>query len=304
MPTEVSAHLQKRHSQQTSFLFNFINGGIAGAISKTVAAPAERMKLLMQTQSVNAKVGAEYKGVMDCLTRTIKSDGFWSLWRGNWANVVRYFPTQALNFAFKDYFEAFNTYDPILESKNFFIANVVSGGVAGALTAFLVYPLDFARTRLGADIGRKKARQFTGIYDCIRSIYKLDGIKGLYRGIVPATVGIFIYRGLYFGAYDSGKKLYFNENSSTLLKFFFAQICVLLSEGIAYPTDTVKRQLMLQAGENVKHKGSVELTIDIYKKQGLAGFWKGYISNIFRSVGGSLCLILYDEFGEKFYKPY
>ncbi len=83
-------------------------GGVSAAVSKTAAAPIERVKLLIQNQDEMIKQGRldrPYKGIGECFSRTIKDEGFGSLWRGNTANVIRYFPTQALNFAFKDYFK-------------------------------------------------------------------------------------------------------------------------------------------------------------------------------------------------------
>ena len=77
-------------------------------MSKTAAAPIERVKLLIQNQDEMIKQGRlsePYKGIGDCFKRTMADEGFGSLWRGNTANVVRYFPTQALNFAFKDYYK-------------------------------------------------------------------------------------------------------------------------------------------------------------------------------------------------------
>jgi solute carrier family 25 (adenine nucleotide translocator) protein 4/5/6/31 len=50
------------------------------------------------------RLATPYKGISDCFKRTYADEGLVSLWRGNTANVIRYFPTQALNFAFKDYF--------------------------------------------------------------------------------------------------------------------------------------------------------------------------------------------------------
>ena len=79
-------------------------GGVSAAVAKTVAAPIERVKLLIQNQDEMIKSGrlAEpYKGIGDCFSRVMKEEGTGSLWRGNTANVIRYFPTQALNFAFK-----------------------------------------------------------------------------------------------------------------------------------------------------------------------------------------------------------
>jgi solute carrier family 25 (adenine nucleotide translocator) protein 4/5/6/31 len=79
------------------FLVDFLMGGVSAAVSKTAAAPIERVKLLIQNQDEMLKSGrlAEpYKGIGECFSRTIKDEGFVSLWRGNLANVIRYFPTQ------------------------------------------------------------------------------------------------------------------------------------------------------------------------------------------------------------------
>ena len=85
------------------------------------------------------------------------------------ANVLRYFPTQALNFAFKDtYRKLFNPYNPKTDPGKFFIGNMLSGGAAGATSLLFVYPLDFARTRLAADVGKEAGdREFNGLIDCI-----------------------------------------------------------------------------------------------------------------------------------------
>merc|ERR1712080_387050 len=63
--------------------------------------PIERVKLLVQNQNEMIKQGRldkPYNGVLDCLRRVLATEGVYPLWRGNLANVLRYFPTQALNF--------------------------------------------------------------------------------------------------------------------------------------------------------------------------------------------------------------
>lgn len=87
----------------------------------------------------------------------------------------------------------------------FFLGNMASGGAAGATSLMVVYPLDFARTRLAADIGSKADRQFNGLADCLGKVYKSDGLLGLYRGFGVSVLGIVVYRGVYFGSYDTAK---------------------------------------------------------------------------------------------------
>jgi solute carrier family 25 (adenine nucleotide translocator) protein 4/5/6/31 len=78
--------------------------------------------------------------------------------------------------------------------------SLLSGGTAGSFSLLFVYPLDFARTRLGADIGRAaNERQFTGLMDCCKKIFLKDGIRGLYQGFSVSVLGIFTYRSFYFG---------------------------------------------------------------------------------------------------------
>jgi solute carrier family 25 (mitochondrial adenine nucleotide translocator), member 4/5/6/31 len=89
------------------------------------------------------------------------------------ANIIRYFPTQALNFAFKDrYKQLFVKHSHKHDFWKFFAENLMSGGAAGATSLLFVYPLDFARTRLAADLGTKGNRQFSGLLNCVSTIYK------------------------------------------------------------------------------------------------------------------------------------
>ncbi len=134
--------------------------------------------------------------------RCTKEEGFLSLWRGNWANVLRYFPTQAINFSTKDalYRLFLKDVSPKTERGRYFAMSLLSGGLAGSFSLIFVYPLDFARTRLGADIGKSaNERQFNGLFDCCIKIFKQDGLAGLYQGFAVSVLGIFTYRAFYFG---------------------------------------------------------------------------------------------------------
>ncbi|KAK2092579.1 hypothetical protein P7K49_029107 [Saguinus oedipus] len=181
-----------------SFAKDFLAGGVAAAISKTAVAPIERVKLLLQVQHASKQITADkqYKGIIDCVVRIPKEQGVPSFWRGNLANVIRYFPTQALNFAFKDKYKQIflGGVDKRTQFWRYFAGNLASGGAAGATSLCFVYPLDFAHTRLAADVGKAGAeREFRGLSDCLVKIYKSDGIKGLYQGFNVSVQGIIIY---------------------------------------------------------------------------------------------------------------
>jgi len=272
-------------------------------VSKTAVAPIERVKLLLQTQDANAKISGEkkYKGIADVFVRVPKEEGVSAFWRGNLANVIRYFPTQALNFAFKDtYKKVFCPFNPKTDFWKFFMGNLASGGAAGATSLTVVYPLDFARTRLAADVGKTSAdRQFTGLVDCLTKIHKSDGAKGLYQGFGVSVLGIIAYRACYFGGYDTLKRVLFTAEKkvSILYKFMVAQAVTAVSGLFSYPLDTVRRRLMMQSGRVDKlYNGTFDCVAKIYQKEGGKAFFKGALSNILRGMGASLVLVLYDEF--------
>jgi len=104
------------------------------------------------------------------------------------------------------------------------MGNMASGGAAGATSLLFVYPLDFTRTRLAADVGKGGAREFTGLIDCIAKIFKSDGINGLYRGFGISVVGIIFYRAAYFGCFDTGKVFFFTDykKANIFAVWFFA----------------------------------------------------------------------------------
>jgi len=284
-----------------NFALDFALGGISAAVSKTAVAPIERVKLLLQTQAANSKLAGDkaYKGIVDVLVRVPKEEGVSAFWRGNLANVIRYFPTQALNFAFKDtYKKVFCPYNPKTEFWKFFFGNLASGGAAGATSLMFVYPLDFARTRLAADVGRTASdRQFNGLIDCLNKVRAADGVKGLYQGFGVSVLGIIAYRACYFGGYDTAKRtLLADPKTSVLYKFLVAQVVTTISGLISYPLDTVRRRLMMQSGrKEVLYNGTLDCFAKIYSKEGGKAFFKGALSNIFRGAGASLVLVLYDE---------
>lgn len=283
-------------------------GGVSAAVSKTVVAPIERVKLLLQVQDANKNIAPEnrYTGIGDCFKRVVADQGFGALWRGNLANVVRYFPTQAINFACKDFYKVYLCpYNPKTDPGKFFIGNCASGGAAGATSLCFVYPLDFARTRLAADVGSGKEREFNGLIDCLKKSVAKGGIGGVYNGFGISVVGIIAYRASYFGAFDTGKVVLFKDfkKANILYQWGFAQV-VTVGAGIAsYPLDTVRRRLMMNAGKtgaDSLYDGTMDCFKKILKNEGPRAFFKGCLSNIIRGTGGALVLVFYDKLQDMF----
>jgi len=161
-----------------------------------------------------------------------------------------------------------------------------------------VYPLDFARTRMGADVGKEIAdRQFKSLTHCMQKIYTMDGIGGLYQGVGISLFSNFIYRGLYFGAYDTGKEVFANQlQDSFFYKWCFAQVVTNFSEIVSYPFDTIRRRLMMNSGlEKPIYSGTMDCIRKVNLEGGVQAFFKGNLSNMIRSLSSSLVLVLYDQ---------
>merc|ERR1712167_209005 len=238
-------------------------------------------KLMVQNQDEMIKAGrlaTPYNGVMDCFRRTIADEGMTALWRGNTANVIRYFPTQALNLA--------------------------SGGAAGAVSLFFVYSLDYARTRLANDAKSAKKgavgggeRQFNGLIDVYKKTMATDGVAGLYRGFVISCVGIIVCRGCYFGFFDSLKPIILTGSMADNFFLNFALgYAVTVAAGLAsYPLDTIRRRMMMTSGEAVKYTSSLQCARVIMANEGTKSFFKGAGANILRGVAGAGVLAGFDK---------
>merc|ERR1712183_678788 len=293
--------LRMGDAKKLGFFENFMLAGVAAGVSKTVAAPIERVKLLVQNQDEMIKQGRldrPYNGVVDCCKRVLATGGVYPFWRGNLANVLRYFPTQALNFAFKDAIKvAFATPKDTSNAKKFTM-NILSGGMAGTCSLLFVYSLDYARTRLANDAkGKGGERQFNGLIDVYVKTLKSDGIQGLYRGFTISAVGIFIYRGMYFGLYDTLKPLILGADAGVGLSFLLGWAVTVTAGLMSYPIDTIRR-MMMTSGGGVKYKGSVDCGRQILKNEGFMSLMKGAGANVLRGVAGAGVLAGFDKFKE------
>jgi len=288
-------------------MINFLAGGTSGAVAKTCTAPIERVKLLIQTQDANPKIISgevkRYTGIVDCFSRVSSEQGIKAFWRGNFTNILRYFPTQAFNFAFKDGIKAmFPKADKNSEFMKFFMINVASGGLAGAGSLMIVYPLDYARTRLASDVGGGK-QQFNGLADCLKKTVANGGVKSVYNGIGVSVMGIIPYRGAYFGLFDtlSGYNPYQKSEdnlSRAGSKFACAQTSAIMAGYASYPFDTVRRRLQMQSEKPESewvYKGTADCFSKIVKDEGTSSLFKGAGANALRTVGAAMVLVLYSE---------
>ena len=280
----------------------FVAGGISGAVAKTVTAPLEAIKLKLQYTE------DDDEGALDCARRILEREGWRGFYRGNLANVLRYFPTQAFNFAFKDKIKSLM---PKVDRKKHpwraLAVNVVAGGIAGAGSLSLVYPLDSVRTQLIICTNADGSPKYENMMDFVRENVKTpeDILKlyaGLYEGYAVSVAGIIPFRAIYFIVNDTLRAILpwiRDEGLKGLVsKFTCAQCAALCAAYASYPFDTVRRRLQVDAqrplGER-RYKGNLDCLKKVYRVEGVRALFRGAGYNAVRTVTSALALVAYGE---------
>lgn len=295
-----------KQSDAMKFAKDFGMAGVSGAFVKTLTAPIERVKLLIQTQDANPLIRSgevpRYTGMGNCFSRVMADQGFGSFWRGNGANVLRYFPQQAFNLAFKDQLKRiFPKYNPKTEFPMFFMVQLGSAGLGAAGSLTICYPLDYARTRLASDVGGGK-KTFNGIFDCIRKTAASSGALGLYNGFGASVGGVVAYRGMQLGCFDTINDM--NPYKKDLgVKGFFAGFCagmvsLAAAMPLSYPFDTIRRRLQMESelpkDKRIYHSAFNGVKV-IIQQEGFAALYKGLAANMVRGAGAAMVPVIYEK---------
>jgi solute carrier family 25 (adenine nucleotide translocator) protein 4/5/6/31 len=302
----MSTPAKVKKSKVEQLASDLLIGGSIGAVAKTVMAPVERVKLLLQTMDSNPDILSgkvqPYKGIGDCASRVMADQGVKAFWRGNLVNCLRYAPQQGSALAFNDYLNnVFPTYNSKTEFWQSLGVKLFSGGLAGAIANTICYPFDFARTRLASDVGKGKG-QFNGIMDCILTTVKQQGLTGLYTGWSVTVAGAFVYRAGQLGCFKQIQDMNPYQKDTGTLGAVSSFCAVTAARTVVmpfnYPFDTVRRRMMLQSEKPVServYKGSIDCFKQVFAKEGMKGMYKGMVPELFRGVGGSLVIVGYDR---------
>ena len=295
-----------RNNRRTSVLQDLAVGLLISGVVKLTLAPAERVKILLQTQSGNPRVISgeltAYADGWDCFFRVIEEQGFRALYRGAFISAIRYLPQQATSLLVNDRIMAiFPRYDPRTDFWKSFAVRTISGAVAGSINSLICAPFDLARTRLASDMAPGPA-QFRGLFDLSWTILWQHGMTGFFTGATSAIAGAFVYRIGQLACFRQIQDLNpYSRDPGTLgaVSSFLAVILArTLVEPCIYPFDTIRRQMFAEA-ELVdplkKYHGSVDCAFQIIQRNGVSGLFAGFGEELFRGIGMSLVIVAYDR---------
>ncbi|GAA5843018.1 hypothetical protein JCM11251_007313 [Rhodosporidiobolus azoricus] len=227
----------------------FWAGAAAGAASRTVVSPLERLKIILQVQGASA----QYKGVWQGLLKMWQEEGFKGYMKGNGINVLRIAPYSAVQFS------TYELCKNALKSKDGSIdtpRRLVAGSLAGIASVVSTYPLDLVRSRLSvesASLGMKEGRtdgKSTGIVRMtLRVIREEGGLRALYRGLVPTSAGVAPYVAFNFASYEL-LKLQMTGGDPTRQpgvagKLVCGGIAGAISQTLTYPFDLLRRRMQM-----------------------------------------------------------
>jgi len=242
--------------------------GIAGSIAKTLVAPIDRCKILLQVHSVHY----EGYGIFESFVRIVQQEGFLSLYKGNGAQMLRIFPYAAMQFTSYEFYKRLNKKFFTKEKSERIINNLVCGSMAGITAVTFTYPLDVIRSRLAFQF--KGENIYSGIIDSIRKIYaEKYSITSFYRGYLITVLGMIPYAGLSFTSYERIKIFMLKNKYSVLTaeseyvahrddfhletvsskyydltvpgKLICGGITAVVAQTITYPLDVVRRHMQL-----------------------------------------------------------
>ncbi|GMT36986.1 hypothetical protein PFISCL1PPCAC_28283, partial [Pristionchus fissidentatus] len=277
-------------------------GASAAVISKTTTAPLDRVKLVLQVQTSGITL-TKYNGMVDCFSRITSDQGLLSLWRGNGASVLKCIPTHTLNFLLRDIYRGYFLQGIDRSDKwRYFAGSILAGGVGGGTSLLLLYPLDFARTRMAIDVKSDGSRRYTNVAHCLRRTRQTLGTTAWYRGFSSALQFVFVSRAVFFGLFDTIRtgKVKDQRDMSFFTTLALAQTCLIISGFTCYPFDTIRRRLMMVESRGKRHNlsstpSTISMWRQILKHEGIYSLYRGVFPNTLRSSSGALIISLYYE---------
>ncbi|XP_061458154.1 mitochondrial coenzyme A transporter SLC25A42 isoform X2 [Rhineura floridana] len=272
-----SSILPEGAQERRSVLNSLISGALAGAVAKTAVAPLDRTKIIFQVSSNRFSAKEAYR----LIYRTYLNDGFFSLWRGNSATMVRVIPYAAIQFcAHEEYKKILGSYYGFQGKALPPLPRFIAGSLAGTTAAMLTYPLDLVRARMAVT----PKEMYSNIVHVFIRISREEGLKTLYQGFTPTILGVIPYAGLSFFTYETLKKLHADHSGRSqpypVERLFFGACAGLIGQSASYPLDVVRRR-MQTAGVMGFTYGSILRTMrDIIQEEGLIrGLYKGLSMN-------------------------
>ncbi|EOD26595.1 mitochondrial solute carrier protein [Emiliania huxleyi CCMP1516] len=256
---------------------HLLSGAAAGAISNTVVAPLDILRL-------NLIVSQDKRGALRMARDIYARGGLRAFWHGNAADVIRTVPASAVRFySFAVYKAA------LLGAVPAATASLLSGGFAGMSAMAVCFPLETVRTRM-ATLG---AAEGVRLVEYTRKLVQSEGAAALYRGLTPSLISVMPYFAVRFGAYDIMQRCYAglppDDERRRLLGTLspaatFGMLAGMAASSLTFPFELVRRRAMVGPSE----ANPLAAMVRIAREEGVRrGLYKGFGLSLFKVAPSS-----------------
>ncbi|KAK0200479.1 mitochondrial carrier domain-containing protein [Desarmillaria ectypa] len=273
------------------FAANFAAGAIAGVSEILTFYPLDVVKTRMQLET-----GKSQHGLLGSFKSIIKEEGVGRLYRGLVPPLLLEAPKRAVKFAANDFWG--KTYLGLTgETKMTQPLSVLTGCSAGATESFVVVPFELVKIKL-----QDKTSTFKGPMDVVSQVIKKEGVLGLYVGMEATFWRHLYWNGGYFGCIFQVRALLpkaKNQQSELLNNFISGSIGGFAGTALNTPFDVVKSRIQGSAkvpGVTPKYNWTYPALVTIFREEGPAALYKGFVPKVLRLAPGGGVLLLVVEF--------
>ncbi|KAL6135983.1 hypothetical protein ACLB2K_068207 [Fragaria x ananassa] len=281
-----------KHIHASSYL---IAGAVAGATSRTATASLDRLKVVLQVQTQQARI-------MPAVRDIWRQGGMLGFFRGNGLTVFKVAPESAIRFytyeMLKSYILHANGEDD--KANIGMTTRLVSGGLAGAVAQAAIYRVDLVKTRIqtyACEGGRTPS-----LGSLSKQIWVQEGPRAFYRGLVPSLLGIVPYAGIDLAAYDtlkdmSKKYILHDTESGPLVQLGCGTVSGALGASCVYPLQVVRTRMQAQRiNKDSAYEGMADVFRRTLQHEGFRGLYKGIFSNLLKVVpSASITYMVYES---------
>lgn len=295
-PSSASSSSQHHHHHQgpasaRGLLCHAVAGASAGVVAATFVCPLDVIKTRFQVHGCPKLATGTIGGsvIIGTLKQIAQREGFRGMYRGLSPTILALLPNWAVYFTVYEQLKSLlSSYDGSHQLS--LGANVVAASCAGAATSIATNPLWVVKTRFQTQGIRAGPILYKGTLAALRRIAHEEGIRGLYSGLVPALVGV-SHVAIQFPAYEKIKAYLAERDNTTVEALSFGDVAVASSlakvaaSTMTYPHEVVRSRLQDQgAHSDARYKGVIDCIRKVYYKEGVAGFYRGCATNLFRTT--------------------
>ncbi|XP_058464737.1 mitochondrial thiamine pyrophosphate carrier-like [Malaya genurostris] len=272
-------------------------GGLTGCITRFICQPLDVLKIRLQLQVEPISVGSnisKYRSITQTISCIYREEGVRALWKGHNPAQLLSLIYGVAQFSFYERFNLVLRDSTILQGHDR-ARNFMCGACSGSFAALIIMPLDVIRTRV---VSQDPGKGYKNMFQAISVIYRIEGVRGLYRGLGPAmlqiaplTGGQFMFYNLFGSTIKRIEHLPENAVLPPTELFICGGLAGLCTKLLVYPLDLAKKRLQIQGfaknrqtfGQHFVANHMLHCLYEVGRHEGLRGLYKGLSPSLLKA---------------------